>query len=247
MANQSEFLTNAAASGFLGAAGVPLFAPIKYQQDLAKEQKDKAALLDAELKAGEAAGIYDYNRPQEAVESLNTAKMLSTQGLPSAQRQAAEQDIMRSQNFAVNASTERGGGLNSISNIQQSTGDMYRNLANMDAQARMQNIQNLQAQQAQAAAYADKEWEYNVYQPFMRKVQSYQDLTGASIQNRMGALNQTSQLTQQGISLGMQAYSGGMLGGGGQNNSQSFAYTPQNNPNFAYTPSPHVEMVRPTI
>ena len=238
MANYSEMITNAGAGGWLGGAAIPLFAPQKYQQDLAKEQKSESDALKAEIAAGEASGAYNYTRPKEFTESLNTAKMLSSQGLPAAQRQAAEQDIMRSQNFALNASTERGGGLNNIAGIQSSTGDMYRNLATMDAQQRMQNIQNLQNQQQMAAAYADKEWQYNVYDPFMRKLQSYQDLKGASIQNKMGALNSQSQLAQQGISMGLQAQSGGLMGGG-QQPQQNFAFTPQNNTNFAGMGNPN--------
>lgn len=221
---------------FLASQGIGLASQIPsmvYQFNLSKQQKEEADKLKKELDATDIT----YTRPDEISQNVNSAKMLANQGLPSAQRQAAEQDIMRTQNFAVNAASERGGGLNAISNIQQSTGDMYRNLASMDAQQRLQNIQNLQNQQALAATYADKEYELNVYQPFMRKLQSMQDLKGASIQNRMGALNQNSQLAQQIASAGLQASGQGMgYSGGGQSSGGFPSYTPM----YA-----HTEMTRP--
>lgn len=181
---------------------------LNLQKITAQQQQAKAMQAEAELDA--------LNRPKISAEVdrlgevASLAERYAREGMPEAQRQAAADDIQRSQAMQLGAASGLGAGLRGLGGTQASTAQSYRNLAAQDAMMAQQNqAQYLGALGNLAGAEARQEQFNEVdpyYEDFNRLYMEKQAMEGAALQNRFGAANynlalqqQRNQATQQGI------------------------------------------------
>lgn len=149
-----------------------------------------------------------YNIPQNISDNLNMAKTYAQQGLPDAVYNRALGNIDRNQALGLRTMSDRRAGLAGLGGLTAATNDAYSNLAAEDAQARMNNLAQLYNQNQVMAQYKDKQWDFNEYQPFVRRAQEAQALQGAGIQNLFGSLQGASN------TLGQQQYYNALSGMG---------------------------------
>jgi hypothetical protein len=127
-----------------------------------------------------------YEIPKEVGEAIGLARGMAAEGMPAAQRTAAQQDIQQSALMGMRAAQDRRGGLQSISNIQAGMDRSALNLAAQDASMRQQNQRFLYSALMAGASYADKAFA-NRWQSWSNKMQQSRALLGAGIQNIAGA------------------------------------------------------------
>lgn len=113
------------------------------------------------------------------------------------------QNIQQSQGSAIGEAERAGGGasniLASLGSIQGQSNQAYNQLQVAQAQDYQRRLANLQQSQNTMAAYKDKQYEINEYEPYIRDLQRKYDLQGAGFGN---------------IAQGLGSLSGGMLSGG---------------------------------
>ena len=130
----------------------------------------------------------DYVIPQEIYDTLTTAEIQALEGMPAEQKAQFVQNIERSASQGIGALQDRRAGVAAIPALVQNQNDAYMNLATQDAVARQANIDRLQAARGQMAGYLDKQYDLNVFQPYMAQLESAQSMKGAGMQNIYGAL-----------------------------------------------------------
>jgi hypothetical protein len=152
-----------------------------------------------------------YEIPKEVGEAIGLARGMAAEGMPAAQRTAAQQDIQQSALMGMRAAQDRRGGLQSISNVQAGMDRSALNLAATDASMRQQNQRFQYSALMAGASYADKAFA-NKWQSWSNKMQQNRALLGAGMQNVSGAVQ----------SLGSQQMYDRMYGTGGntQNKTQ---------------------------
>lgn len=148
-----------------------------------------------------------YAIPQEILRSQKTAEISAQEGMPSAQYNAAMQNIARQQNAALQAATDRRLGLGAIAASQQAATDATLNLDVADAQQRLQNQQTLYNVSGQTAGYRDKAFDINQMQPYLQNYQYAQSLLGAGNQNIMGGIDRV-------LGAGTNLFGTGLFGSG---------------------------------
>lgn len=127
-----------------------------------------------------------YEIPKEVGEAISLAKGMAAEGMPAAQRVAAEQGIQQSALLGLSAAQSRRGGLMSAQNIQATTDRSLLNLASQDAAMRQQNQRFAYSALMAGASYADKAFA-NRWQSWSNRMQQNRALLGAGIQNIAGA------------------------------------------------------------
>ena len=158
------------------------------QQQLAAantyEQLQKQGRPDMNARMNRLSSIYD----------------IASQGLTGQQRQAAEQNIQRTQATALRDASSLGGGLRNVGQIQGQSADAMQQLAVQDANLAQQGM--LSAGQMLAGAEGEAE-QYNKLMPYEQMVAQYQAMLGATQQNQMLGLNMQSQRVQNNAQMGM--------------------------------------------
>jgi hypothetical protein len=126
----------------------------------------------------------DFEIPQEIYQNLDDAEIQALEGLPAAQKQAYLENIQRGTQTALgNISSRKGPG---FEYALQSEADQQKQLLGQDVAQRQANQANLQSQRGVMADYKNKEWEDRM-SAYTDAAQNVKDLTGASIENVVGA------------------------------------------------------------
>jgi hypothetical protein len=128
-----------------------------------------------------------YEIPKEVGEAIGLARGMAAEGMPAAQRTAAQQDIQQSALMGMRAAQDRRGGLQSISNIQAGMDRSALSLAAQDSAMRQQNQRFQYSALMAGASYADKAFA-NKWQSWSNKMQQNRALLGAGMQNVSGAV-----------------------------------------------------------
>jgi hypothetical protein len=123
-----------------------------------------------------------YETPKEVGEAVSLARGMAAEGMPAAQRVAAQQDIQQSALMGMRAAQDRRGGLASISNIQAGMDRSALSLAAQDSAIRQQNQRFQYSALMAGASYADKAFA-NRWQSWSNKMQQSRALLGAGLQN----------------------------------------------------------------
>jgi hypothetical protein len=123
-----------------------------------------------------------YEIPKEVGEAIGLARGMAAEGMPAAQRTAAQQDIQQSALMGMRAAQDRRGGLQSISNVQAGMDRSALNLAAQDVAQRQANQRFAYSALMAGASYADKAFA-NQFQSFANRLQQQRALLGAGIQN----------------------------------------------------------------
>ena len=132
-----------------------------------------------------------YEIPKEVGEAIGLARGMAAEGMPAAQRTAAQQDIQQSALMGMRAAQDRRGGLQSISNIQAGMDRSALSLAAQDSAMRQQNQRFQYSALMAGASYADKAFA-NKWQSWSNKMQQNRALFGAGLQNIGGVANTLS-------------------------------------------------------
>lgn len=151
-----------------------------------------------------------YNIPQEILRNQKQAELNAQEGLPSQQYNNAMKNIQASQRNALSSSLDRRSALMALPSIQRAANNAYGNLDSQDAQARRQNQQTLYNVGNTTAQYRDKQWNYNMLQPWQRKYNYGMQLMGAGNQNLVGGIDKFA--SGAGLLLGGANFKG--FGGG---------------------------------
>ena len=126
-----------------------------------------------------------YEIPKEVGEAVGMARGMAAEGMPAAQRVAAQQDIQQSALMGMRAAQDRRGGLASISNVQAGMDRSALNLAAQDVAQRQANQRFAYSALMAGASYADKAFA-NQWQSWSNRLQQSRALLGAGIQNIAG-------------------------------------------------------------
>jgi hypothetical protein len=124
--------------------------------------------------------------PTEVLQNQQMAQQMAQQGMPSAQYQQAQKDIQRQQVQALNAATDRRGGLDAIGAIQEGSNQAAGQLNAQDAAMRTQNRLNLQNVNNQVAGWKDKLFDWNQRNKYLQNYRYGMSLIGAGNANIMG-------------------------------------------------------------
>ena len=135
-----------------------------------------------------------YEIPQEILDSLTDAQIQALRGMPAEQKQQYLNNIMKAQQFSLNAMSDRKAGLTALPEIQQTALEAYRNMLSMDAQQRQANEKALQDTRGVVAGFKDKEFEYNEALPYQQTMAAAEGMTGAGMQNIMTGIQAGSQM-----------------------------------------------------
>lgn len=183
-----------------------------YQTNLALRQEKEADALKRQLdEQGRPIMEAQVNRQQEIAD---LAQRYAREGMPTAQREYAQQNIQQQQSQALAGASSLGGGIRTIGNVTASTADMYRNLNAQDSTIAQQNQgQYLNALNMLGAAEGQAE-QYNMLDPYAQALANMQALQGASIQNQMGALGFNYQAAAQNQQQAMDLTGAGISAGG---------------------------------
>jgi hypothetical protein len=134
----------------------------------------------------------NYYRPQESLESLQLSKnAYNNQGVPG--QQIIENNINSSaatglDNISRNTSSS-GDLLDSAIKLEANKTQQIANLGVAGAQQQERDVASLQGQLGVQSGYADKEFNYNVAQPFERKAAAASALIEAGNVNKFGGIN----------------------------------------------------------
>ena len=123
-----------------------------------------------------------YEIPKEVGEAVGMARGMAAEGMPSAQRTQAMQDIQQSAMMGMSAAQSRRGGLMAAQNVQAGMDRSALNLAAQDAAMRQQNQRFMYSALMAGASYADKAFA-NRWQSWSNKMQQSRALVGSGIQN----------------------------------------------------------------
>lgn len=121
--------------------------------------------------------------PESIQQNASAANRLALQGLPSAQYQAAMNNIQRQQQNAIQASQDRRSGMGAIGQTNQTAQDTQLNLSAQDQAARRQNIMNAQQQNQVLGQYQNQAWQWNNQQKYLQNYQYAMSLLGSGNQN----------------------------------------------------------------
>ena len=161
-------------------AGVGLYQLIKGQSDADKLQRPK------------------YERPEEVKTQRRLAEQMSQQGLTGASKALYRQQADRTLQAGLQNLTSRRAGLAGVPEAMQTMADKNLQFAAADEAARRANLGAYQDVLGSQAQYADKEFSYNVAEPYQQKAQAAQALTGAGLQNLYGVLGAGAGALAQG-------------------------------------------------
>lgn len=126
-----------------------------------------------------------YEIPKEVGEAVGMARGMAAEGMPTAQRTQAMQDIQQSAMMGLAGAQSRRGGLQAAQNIQAGMDRSTLNLAAQDAAMRQQSQRFAYSALMAGASYADKAFA-NRFQSWANRMQQSRALLGAGIQNIAG-------------------------------------------------------------
>jgi hypothetical protein len=131
--------------------------------------------------------LQQYDIPDEYLENMSQAELMSFIGLPQAQKQEFVENIQRAGATALKEAGTRKGGLGIIPSIQQQQQDAYKSLLSADAKARQENINILltarSAYGEQKTMEQQREFDVTAEKRGLR-----QEMMGAAFQNIGGGL-----------------------------------------------------------
>lgn len=142
--------------------------------------------------------------PGEVQQNLDDAEADELTGLPEAQKQEYYSNLERGTAFGLSQLSSRNAGLAGVAAVNDNQNDAYANMLSQDSAVRDMKKQRVYAMRGEVAGYRDKEFEYNVSNPYYEGIARRQARTAALFQNLNNA-----------ASMGM----GGMGKGGGKSQS----------------------------
>jgi hypothetical protein len=154
-----------------------------------------------------------YDIPKAQTESLNIARTLaSTNQLPNqVQAEQALDQSTANALYNVNQNAQSGTeALAALSGVYGNQMGAQNQLAGQAANFVQGQKQNYMNELAKYAAYQDKAFDYNVNQPFQRKMAEAQGLAGAGMNNKYQGFKSIT-------GIAANALLGGLLNGGGNN------------------------------
>lgn len=173
-----------------------------------------------------------YEAPEEYLQNVQSAKAASQQGIGAAQKRFFTENILRSRQDALAASSTRRGGLVGLQGIVGQEQQAFGQLAAQDVLARERG--QAQLTQARTALGQQRQMEFNInqMQPYQQDLASAQAMIGAGQQNIFGGLSTVAATGIQGAGVlnesraldlreqqltggGGGAAAAGTLGGGG--------------------------------
>jgi hypothetical protein len=95
---------------------------------------------------------------------------------------------------ALNAATQRGGGLSSVAALAAGAANANARLGGQVDTAMQQRLGGLIDQSGKIAQYRDQEFQMNKYAPFVEKYNEFREMKGAGQQNFFGAMDSLSSL-----------------------------------------------------
>ena len=129
----------------------------------------------------------EYEIPGEVEANLEAAKAAKAEGLDPYSKDLYVEGIGRSTMGAMGSLQDRGLGVAGASGIFQKQSDAYRNLLGLDAQARDRQKEVIANNLAQArltsAGFKERQFDINMFQPYMQDYMAAQSMTGAGMQN----------------------------------------------------------------
>jgi hypothetical protein len=130
-----------------------------------------------------------YAIPAEILKSQKQAELTAGQGLPSQQYNQAMQNVLRRQNEAIKAATDRRSGMMSIAAANRAANDAGLNIDVADAEQRLRNQNTLHDVSGRTAQFRDKQFQINQMEPYIQNYNYAQSLLGAGNQNLMGGID----------------------------------------------------------
>ena len=149
-----------------------------HQQKKAGERAEREAKLNKP----------EFRIPIEEQANLLDAKKRALEGLPEAQRRAAEQDIQRTSQASMRSVQTRKGGLGMISQVASQEGRSNLALMQADVSARRSNLQDLMRQRSVIAGYKNKRFEHE-YNEYSADLDYARAQIGAGIQNQQSGID----------------------------------------------------------
>jgi len=216
-----EELLASAASGVASGAANSISGLISGITGLV--QKHKANKLLAQTKRP------TYAIPNEVLQNQKQAELNARQGLPSEQYQQGMQNIARQQNRALQAATDRRGGLLAVSATQQNANDATLGLDVANAKQRLQNQQALYGVNSQVAQYRDKAFQINQMQPYQQQYNYGMNLLASGNQNLVSGIDKFATGALRGAASALGG-AGSNASGGRQAYNPYLPSTSQDNP-----------------
>lgn len=143
--------------------------------------------------AKEAAAMQqDYKTPQVIEDSLTNAQIRALEGMPAAMKAEYLQNLQNSTQSGINALSDRKASISGVEGLLRNEQGSLMNLASQDASMKLGAEANLQGVQQNVAGYRDKEYDMNVFQPYMAKLGAAEAMKGAALQNTYGVLSSTA-------------------------------------------------------
>ncbi len=128
--------------------------------------------------------------PQGAMDALQLTKQLSTEGLPSASKIAAEKQIETAAATARASATDQRSGAEALGAIQAGTNAANENLVVQDANVRQAKQQAVVNEENVIGQWQDKVWDWNSKAKYEENATAINALKTASQENLNTALNQ---------------------------------------------------------
>lgn len=159
----------------------------KEQKKLAQEQGEQANKMRQEA----LDNRIDYKTPNEINDMLNAAKAEAAQGsdLVQSAQETADKSLANQTSGITRSATSGAQALAAINSASDNATDKVLEAQEKQLAIDESRKENVTQAQSIAAGFADKEYDVNVQQEFDRVYGESQDLAGASIQNKQGAIN----------------------------------------------------------
>lgn len=158
--------------------------------------------------------------PQALLNSQSLAQQNANTGLPSAQYNAAMQNIKNQQMQSLSGSADRRGGLALLGNIQAQGNNANLQLDSANSAQRLKNDSTLMGVNSEVGDYQDKSWQNNYNDKYKNDYNYAMGLLGSGNANIQSGIDQGLSGAQRGIQMNqMQKMYGN---GGGNSNGSGF-------------------------
>ena len=134
----------------------------------------------------------DYKTPQVIEDSLTNAQIRALEGMPAEMKAEYLQNLQNSTQSGINALSDRKASISGVEGLLRNEQGSYMNLASQDASMKLGAEANLQGVQQNVAGYRDKEYDMNVFQPYMAKLGAAEAMKGAGLRNTYSLLSSTA-------------------------------------------------------
>ena len=145
-------------------------------------QKQKAKKILADLERPE------YEIPEEILQNVSVAERIALEGLPAQEKQAFVENVQRATQTGGQLLQERGLGVAGVTALAQQEQDAYKQLLGADVAAKREGQAAAAGARSSLAAFREREFQVNLFEPYMQTYLEAQALLGTGEQNiQMGA------------------------------------------------------------